>query len=74
MSTNRKDAAVKKAALKLAQQLEKSCEAMHDFNRACLDAEIPFRGIDDGRAILLEDMREFSAHLTTVHGKKGGSS
>lgn len=72
MITNRKDAAVKKTALKLAQQLEKSCDAMNAYTRACRDAGLPFKGIDDGRVLLRENMSEFHHYLRSVYDKEGG--
>lgn len=74
MSANRNDAAVKKAALNLAQKLEKACDAMAAYTRACIDAELPLKVGDDGRVLLQESMREFSGHLFAVYDKKGGAA
>lgn len=68
----RNDTKVKKTALKLAQALEKSCDAMNAYTAACRDAGLPFKGADDGRVLLLEDMAEFSCHLRSVYDKERG--
>lgn len=70
----RNDTKVKKTALKLAQALEKSCDAMNAYTAACRDAGLPFKGADDGRVLLLEDMVEFSCHLRSVYDKEGGAA
>lgn len=70
---DRKQAAVQRTALKLAQALEKSCEAMNAYTRACRDAGLPFKGADDGRVLLLENMAEFSSYLRSVYDKEGGA-
>ena len=66
--------AVKKTALKLAQALEKACDAMNAYTRACRDAGLPFKGVDDGRVLLLEDMVEFHLYLRFVFDKEGGAA
>lgn len=68
----RNDTKVKKTALKLAQALEKSCDAMKAYTAACRDAGLPFKGADDGRVLLLEDMVEFSYYLRSVYDKERG--
>lgn len=71
---DRKQAAVKRTALKLAQALEKSCAAMNAYTRACRDAGLPFKGADDGRVLLLENMVEYSCYLRAVYDKEGGAA
>lgn len=66
--------AVKKKALKLAAALDKSCEALNEFSAACRDAGLPFKGLDDSRVLLLEDMVEYANHLRSVHDKEGGAA
>lgn len=70
----RNNTKVKKTALKLAQALEKSCDAMNAYTTACRDAGLPFKGTDDGRMLLLEDMAEFFCHLRSVYDKEGGAA
>lgn len=67
--TPKQEQQVKKTALKLAQVLEKACDSMNDYTRACRDAGLPFKGADDGRVLLLEDMSEFYVFLRSVHDK-----
>lgn len=71
---DRKQAAVKKTALKLAQALDKACDAMNAYTRACRDADLPFKGADDGRVLLLENMSEFGGYLRSVYDKEGGAA
>ena len=71
---SRQEIAVKKTALKLAQALEKACDAMNAFTLACRDAGMPFKGADDGRVLLLEDMVEFHLYLRSVFDKEGGAA
>lgn len=62
--------AVKKKALKLATALNEACDALTDFSMACLVADLPFKGIDDSRVLLLESMTEYAIHLRSVHEKE----
>lgn len=71
---SRRDTAVKKTALKLAQALENSCDAMNAYTRACRDAGLPFKGQDDGRVLLLENMSEFFCYLRSVYDNEGGAA
>lgn len=66
--------AVKKKALKLIAALDKSCDALNEFSSACRDADLPFKGLDDSRVLLLEDMVEYASHLRAVHDKEGGAA
>ena len=70
---SKKQIAVKKTALRLADNLEKSCDALNDFSRACCDAGLPFKGMDDSRVLLLENMVEYMNHLRSVYDKEGGA-
>ncbi|MBS0501145.1 MAG: hypothetical protein JSR74_12580 [Proteobacteria bacterium] len=71
---NRKDMKVKKTALKLATALDKACDAMNAYTCACRDAGLPFKGADDGRVLLLEDMVEYHMYLRSVYDKEGGAA
>lgn len=64
-----KEAVVAKTALKLSQALGKACDAMNAYTRACRDADLPFKGADDGRVLLLEDMVEYAVYLQSVYEK-----
>lgn len=70
---SRKDAAVARTALKLSAALFKACDAMNAYTHACREAGLPFKGADDGRALLLEDMSEFANFLDSVHNKGGAA-
>ena len=70
---SRQQLAVKKAAIKLADSLEKSCDAMNACSSACRDAGMPFKGLDDNRVLLLEYMAEYMCHLRSVHNNEGAS-
>lgn len=72
--TPKQEAQVKKTGLKLAQSLEKSCDAMNDYLRACREAGLPYKGADDGRTLLMERMTEFSCYLDSVYNKEGGAA
>lgn len=65
---------VKKKALNLVGALDKACDALNEFSAACRDAGIPFKGLDDSRVLLLEDMVEYANHLRSVHDKQGGAA
>lgn len=68
---SKKDAAVAKTALKLSKTLFQACDAMNAYTRACRDAGLPFKGLDDGRVLLLETMVEFASYLDDVYAKGG---
>jgi len=70
---NRQDMKVKKTALALAKALEKSCDAMNGYTAACREAGLPFKGADDGRVLLMEDMVEYFMYLRSVYDKEGGA-
>ena len=63
--------AVQKKALKLAAALEKACDAMNEYSSACRDAGLPFKGLDDSRVLLMEDMVEYLGYLYSVYDKGG---
>ena len=65
--------AVQKKALKLAAALDKACDAMNEYSSACRDAGLPFKGLDDSRVLLLEDMVEYRNHLCAVYDKGGAA-
>lgn len=65
----RAEAARKKAGLACAKALDKACEALSAYMIACLDcndASSPRRE-DDGRHLLMQDMREYSGWLEGVY-------
>jgi hypothetical protein len=67
----RAEAARRKAALKAAEKLHASADAVAEFALACLecnDGSGPKRA-DDGRNILQAHMREFGGWLESVYGK-----
>ena len=68
---SRQEAAVAKTALKLSKALAKACDDMNAYTRACRDAGLPFKGADDGRVLLLENMSEFANYLESVYDKGG---
>lgn len=65
--------AVQKKALKLATALEKACDAMNEYSGACRDAGLPFKGLDDSRVLLLEDMIEYRNYLCAIYDKGGAA-
>ena len=72
--TPKQEAQVKKAGLKLAQALDKAGDAMNAYTSACRDAGLPFKGLDDGRVLLLEDMVEYQMYLRSIYDKEGTSA
>lgn len=66
--------AVNKKATALANALDKACDAMNAFSSACRDADLPFKGADDSRILLLQDMVEYASYLRAVHEKQGGGA
>lgn len=71
---NKQQIAVQKKALKLAAALNKACDALNEFSQACRDAGMPFKGADDGRMLLMENMVEYAVYLTSVHDKESGAA
>ena len=67
--TRTRDAAVTTTALKAALALDKACNAMNAYIRACAEAGLPYKGADDGRTLLVGSMSEFGAYLDSVYGK-----
>lgn len=67
-------ATVQKKAVRCAEALDKACDALNAFSCACRDAGLPFKGIDDSRVLLMEDMVEYANHLRSVHDKQGGAA
>ncbi|MFZ7320490.1 hypothetical protein [Comamonas jiangduensis] len=65
--------AVQKKAVKLATALEKACDAVNEFSQACRNAGLPFKGADDSRVLLLQDMIEYMNHLRSVYDKQEAS-
>lgn len=65
---------VQKKAIRLADALDKACDALNAFSSACREAGLPFKGIDDSRVLLMQDMVEYSTHLRSVHDKQGGAA
>ena len=74
MNQSKKLIAVQKKALKLADKLEKSCDALNEFSCACRDAGLPFKGLDDNRVLLMGSMVEYMNHLRAVYEKEGGEA
>lgn len=72
--TPNQEAKVQRTAVKLAQALEKSSDAMQTHLAAWHKAGLPVKGLDDGRLLLLERMQEFSRHLRSVYDKEGGAA
>lgn len=70
---SREQVAVAKAGLKAAKALEKACTAMNVYLRACSDADIPLKGADDGRLLLIGSMSEFSSYLFGQSETGGGA-
>jgi hypothetical protein len=67
----RAEAARRKAALKAAEKLHASADAVAEFALACLDCNDgsgPKRA-DDGRTVLSSSMREYAGWLESVYGK-----
>ena len=52
----------------------KAGDALNAYSRACLDAGLPFKGADDGRVLLLENMVEYQMYLRSVYDKEGTSA
>ena len=72
--TPKQEAQVKKTGMKLAHALDKAGDAMNAYTAACREAGLPFKGLDDGRVLLLEDMVEYQMHLRSVYDKEGGGA
>lgn len=69
--TPKQEAQVKKTGMRLAQALDKAGDALNAYSRACLDAGLPFKGADDGRVLLLENMVEYQMYLRSIYDKEG---
>lgn len=65
--TPKQEAQVKKAGMKLAEALDKAGAALNAYSAACRDAGLPFKGVDDSRVLLLEDMVEYQIHLRSIY-------
>lgn len=71
---SKKMIAVQKKAIRLADALDKACDALNAYSCACRDAGLPFKGADDSRVLLLENMVEYAGHLRAVYDKQGGAA
>ena len=72
--TPKQEAQVKKAGMKLAVALDKAGNALRAYSAACRDAGLPFKGLDDSRILLLEDMVEYQMHLRGIYDKERTSA
>lgn len=54
---------VVKTARTTAKALRAAGDALNEFRLACMDADMPMRGVDDTRVRLAEDMREYAGFL-----------
>lgn len=68
-SVRTKGAAVATTGLKAALALDKACGALNAYIRACVDADLPYKGADDGRTLLVGNMSEFASYLNSVYDK-----
>lgn len=69
-STEKAQAAKKKAALDLAKKLHAAVTATNRFLQACENAGEPGRGEDDGRILLIGKMSEYAFYLEAVYDKE----
>ena len=72
--TPKQEAQVKKAGMKLAVALDKAGDALSAYSAACREAGLPFKGVDDSRVLLLENMTEYQMHLRGIYDKEGTSA
>lgn len=60
---DKREERVRRTGLKVVAKLDQAVEAVSEFLAACNAAGHLDKGLDDGRRLLMEDMREYAGYL-----------